>query len=377
MVCPQCGKDAVGNATFCGNCGSTLQPQLQLNTQYGNEGNTPPPPPEYMQNPYPYTPTPTPAPVPPQPLNAQNPYPYTSAPVPPQPANIQNPYPYTPASMPQQPANMQNPYPYMPAPPQSPPKRKRGAVIAIVSVVVVLILVSSIIGFAVSKQQSTDHANATSTAAVGTAVVVAANAHATATVVAQASATAQAKANPYSPTMPTLLTVTLTGPQDITNWDSNASCTYKQGYVITTTDGQLSSCNYNSTVGSDYTAEVSVTLNNADSQGGMILRQTTNSLEILYIEKGQVTLQLFDNLKKQNVLLKNANAPITTNVSTVVAAVVDHGILKVFVNHTETLTIDDNRADITQGFSFALMDASVNNAGPSTATYSNLRLWTV
>src|SRR5438876_7958343 len=255
MVCPQCGKDTVGNATFCSNCGSTLQPQPQLNTQYGSEGNAPPPPPEYMQNPYPYTPVPTPAPVPPRPLNAQNPYPYISTPVPPQPANMQN--PYTPASIPQQPSNMQNPYPYMPAPPQS-PKRKRGAVIAIVSVVVVLILISSIIGFAVSRQQSADHAAATSTAATGTAIVAAANAHTTATVVAQASATAQAKANPYSPTMPTLNSVTLTGPQDIANWDSNASCTYKQGYVISTSDGQLNSCNYNSNVGADYTAEVSV-----------------------------------------------------------------------------------------------------------------------
>jgi hypothetical protein len=381
MVCPQCGKDVLGNATFCSYCGSviTQQPQLNTqraeNTQYGYEGNTPPPPPEYMQNPYTYTPTPNPA----QPPNMQNPYPYMPdiTPTPAQPPNMQNPYPYMSAPSPAQPPNMQAPYPYMPAPSQT-PKRKKGAVFAIVSAVVVLILLSSIIGFAVYKQQSAAHAAATSTAAAGTAraqVTGTANAQATGTVVAQASATAQARANPYSSTMPTLNAITLTSQQDAANWDSNASCTYNQGYVISTTNGQLDSCNYNNTLGADYTAEVSVTINNTNSQAGMILRQTTNSLEILYIEKGQLTLQLFDNVNKVNVIIKTASAPITPNVSVLVAVVVDHGVLKAFVNHTDALTIDDSRADIAQSSSFALMEGSTNTVA-SSSLYSNLRLWT-
>lgn len=370
MICPQCGKDVVGNASFCSNCGSALNQQPQLNTlraentQYGYEGNTPPPPPEYMGNPYSYTPTPAPTPTPAQPQNAQNPYPYV--PPPPQPPNSQSSYPYMPIS------------PTAPTIPQSPqsPKRKNGAIIAIVAAIIALIVISSIIGFAVIRQQSIAHTNATATASSSTATVGTANAYATSTVVAQASATAQARANPYSPTMPTLSATTLTSAQDTANWDSNANCTYKQGYVISTTDGQLNSCNYNGTSDADYTAEVSITLNNSNSQGGMILRQTTTALEILYVERGQVTLQLYDSQKKQNVILKTASAPITPGTSALVAAVVDHGTLKVFVNHAQALSIDDNRADIAQGYSFALMDGSTDSAA-SSATYNNLRLWTV
>src|ERR1019366_10228743 len=283
----------------------------------------------------------------------------------------------TPTPTPAQPPNMQAPYPYMPAPPQA-PKRKKGALFAIVSAVVVLILLSSIIAFTVYKQQSAAHAPATSTAAAGTAraqVTGTANAQATGTIVAQASATAQARANPYSSTMPTLNAITLTSQQDAANWDSNASCTYNQGYVISTTNGQLDSCNYNNTLGADYTAEVSVTINNTNSQAGMILRQNTNTLEILYIEKGQLTLQRFDNVNKVNVIIKTASAPITPNVSALVAVVVDHGLLKAFVNHTDTLTINDSRADIAQSSSFALMEGSTNTAA-SSSIYSNLRLWT-
>jgi hypothetical protein len=386
MVCPQCGKDVLGNASFCSNCGSIINQQPQLNTQraestqYGYEGNTPPPPPEYMQNPYTYTPASAPTPA--QPPNGQNsfPYPYTMptpAPTPAQSPNGQNLYPYMPA--PAQPPNGQNPFPYtnMPAPPQA-PKRKNGAVFAIVSAVVVLIMLSSIIGFAVYKQQSAAHAAATSTAAAGTAraqVTGTANAQATGTIVAQASATAQARANPYSSTMPTLNAITLTSQQDATNWDSNTSCTYNQGYVISTTNGQLDSCNYNNTLGADYTAEVSVTINNTNSQAGMILRQNTNTLEILYIEKGQLTLQLFDNVNKVNTIIKTASAPITPTVSALVAVVMDHGVLKAFVNHTNALTIDDSRADIAQSSPFALMEGSTNTVA-SSSIYSNLRLWT-
>jgi hypothetical protein len=405
MVCPQCGKDVLGNASFCSYCGTVINQSPQLNTQraastqYGYEENAPPPPPEYMQNPYTYVPASTPPPI--QSPNMQNPYPYApNMPAPAQSPNMQNPYPYapnmpTPTPTPAQPPNAQNPYPYMPGPTQPPnaqnpfpypnmsappqtPKRKNGAVFAIVSAVVVLILLSSIIGFAVYKQQSAAHASATSTAAAGTAnaqVTGTANAQATGTVVAQVSATAQAKANPYSSTMPTLNAVTLTSQQDTTNWDSNANCTYNQGYVISTTNGQLDSCNYNNTLGADYTAEVSVTINNTNSQAGMILRQNTNALEILYIENGKLTLQLFDTVNKVNTIIKTATAPITPNVSALVAVVVDHGVLKAFVNHTNALTIDDNRADIAQSSSFALLEGSTNTVA-SSSIYSKVRFWT-
>ncbi len=244
--------------------------------------------------------------------------------------------------------------------------------IIILSAVALLIIISSIIGVSAYKQQAAQHVAATNTALTGTA-----HTQATGTVVAQASATALAKANPYSPTMQTLVSTTLTGSQDITDWDNNTTCMYKQGYVISTTNGQLVSCNYNKNVGADYTAEMDVNINNDNAEGGMILRETADTIEILYIDKGLVALQVFDSVKTQNILLKNASAPIAVNVDALVAVVVNHGVMTVFVNHEQALTIDDNRADIGQTYPFALLATSINNKGASTATYKNVRLWTV
>ncbi|HEY0757187.1 MAG TPA: hypothetical protein VGD98_24750 [Ktedonobacteraceae bacterium] len=384
------------------NPNNPAQPNYPPASNPGYGQNAPPPPPfapDPESTPYgPYDQTilsqrsgqgyptyPTPAnpgtayPTYPTPTNPANPgTAYPAYPAYPMPGNSGQTYPtpgsgldfQTPATLP----------PMLPMPP-APPARKSNVRLILISVIALLLVVGSVLGFVLYNNHETVlHNDATSTAQAALHSTGTSQAYASATVNAQATATYVKTHYPFSSNLVLDDALKDNSGSAKYGWALNSQCSFTGGaYQVVSPPSFIQLCTGQSTNFSDFTFEVQMTIKSgpAAAAGGVFFRANadTGLIYILFVGSNgsyELDVRTGNSAGSSHTLRSGQIANFATGFFQVhmIGVVANGPVLSVYVDQQQVSQVND--PTYTSGQIGVIANY---NGGSATVAYTNAKVW--